>query len=271
MKDSYKKRKHSRKILTTISIIVVALIFVYCVLCLIAKVIPDTDITTTAESSIPDEETATTTASFTTTFKKILVLEDFAYTALGAMFGFGASLILENYILNYSKKKAFTNLVDEIIQIIIQLGDLRQNILKPITEIPVVNGKVDRLNIEKRKDDLSRTFRSVKYYKDTVYFPIWESILQNGDLLFFREENYFCSLIKVYTRLIKIKHMIDDQNVDETNLEDIYYFLLYLDLNIKEFLTLNNDFEESLIKAIDSVNQREDNCNYKIYFEVKNE
>ena len=256
-------------------IIVVSLVFIYCLLCLIAKVLPDptppsTTQPTTVETEVADTNTPTTAKkSIIHFFKSLLVLEDFAYTALGAMFGFGASVILENYILRYTKKKAFRNLVDEIIQIVVQLSELRKKKLALISELSIVDLEDDEENLEKNTKKVSDTFRSLKCYKDVVYFPIWESILQNGDLLYFRREDYFNSLIRVYTRLIKIKHMIDDPAVDEKNANELLYYLLQLDMNIKEFLTPDKDFDESLFDAIDGINELEDNYDYKQHFEAK--
>ena len=240
-----KNRHRFRKVLITIGIIIASLVFLYCIACLFAKVLPYEKL------------------------KGLLVLEEFAYTALGALFGFGSSLILENVILKISKKKAFTNLVEEIIQMIIELHALRKKLLSPCEIIQIAGNQVERNDIEANADSLIKIFRNIKYYKDTIYFPIWESILQNGDLLYFREENYFNSLIKVYTRLIKIKHMIDDHNVDESNVEEVFNYLISLNSNINEFLTFKNDFEDSLLAAIDKINQAEENFDLKCYFEKK--
>ena len=223
--------------------------------------VADTDTPTTAKKSIIQ------------LFKSLLILEEFAYTALGAMFGFGASVILENYILRYTKKKAFRNLVDEIIPTVIQLDELRKRKLARIAKIPIVDKVVDKdaLKDPEIQEDIYSMFRSLKCYRDVVYFPIWESILQNGDLLYFRKEDYFDSLIRVYTHLIKIKHMIDDPAVDENDTEDMVNYLLQLDMNIKEFLTQGKDFDESLFDAIDDHNKQENNIDYKKYFEEENE
>ena len=294
MKKTYRKiRDYTKKAIKLIVIILVSFVFLYCVLCIIAKLLPDntntntdvtrvTDVTEATDATDVIDTTATNTTTTTKTgntptfisaLKSLLVLEDFANTALGAMFGFGASMILENFILIYTKKKALRNIVDEIIQIIIQLGDMRKKELALISGIPIVNGEIDKKDIEKYiskyTEEIPEIYRSLKCYKDVLYFPIWEAILQNGDLLYFRKENYFSSLIKVYTRLIKIKHMIDEPSVDENNIKDVIYYLLYLELNIKEFLTLGNDFEDSLLNAIDSINQQEENLDYKCYFEVE--
>ena len=276
------KKKISRKIGTPLKkavkwfvIIFISLVLVYCLLCIIAKVLPDpTPTPTTVETVVADTDTPTTAKkSIIQLFKSLLVLEEFAYTALGAMFGFGASVILENYILRYTKKKAFRNLVDEIIPTVIQLGELRKRKLARIAKIPIVDKVVDKdaLKNPEIQEDIYSMFRSLKCYRDVVYFPIWESILQNGDLLYFRKEEYFDSLIRVYTHLIKIKHMIDDPAVDENDTEDMVNYIVQLDMNIKEFLTRGKDFDESLFDAIDDHNKQENNIDYKKYFEEENE
>ena len=45
--------------------------------------------------------------------KIIFGLSDFANTAIGALLGFGASLLLENYLIDSNKEKAIDNIATE--------------------------------------------------------------------------------------------------------------------------------------------------------------
>lgn len=123
-----------------------------------------------------------------------LNLSDIVGSIAGAFLGFGASLIIENIIISKRKKKSINNIVAEIKPI---LDTLRNAIRmsKELQEKIACGEKYDSIkkNYGKELENLAYILRQKLSY--TIYTPIWETILQNGDLLEFKDEDYFDELI----------------------------------------------------------------------------
>ena len=190
-KNKFKIRNIGIKILVGLFIV----IFLYCIGCIIVS------------------KTENSPAWLTNIFSG----GDIANTAVGALLGFGASLFLENYIIGLNRERAIDNIVAEI-------KAMEKLISKGFSDNFKKNGSyVQDADIrelfkaydnkkayeEKYINALEKMILKINKLRYAIYIPIWDSVLQNGDLLYFKNKDYFDSLIKVYTYIIKIKNLID--------------------------------------------------------------
>ena len=166
--------KNKKSNLIIIIAVASGLVFLYCVGCIIVANV----------ENIPQA------------FIYIFAFGDIANTAVGALLGFGTSLILENHILKRSRAMAIENIVGE-------LYDMSNYVLSVLAcETKSDNEHYDR-------DELTMQFGLIRGARFCVMLPIWESIVQNGDLLQFKKKSYFNQLIKTYTYLITLKEEIN--------------------------------------------------------------
>lgn len=189
-----------RKALGIVIIIVFAILLIYCICAAIVKYSKCENVVLTF----------------------LFGFDDIANTAVGALLGFGASLFLENYLVDKSKEKAVSKLIDEILSI----DEIMSKVLSPEITI-MVNGEVKKYANEQLKDCLNalsvESVKNDKYIEcikilesriidatNTIYMPIWDSVLQNGDLLKFKDKGYFDLLIRIYTRIVAMRELINN-------------------------------------------------------------
>ncbi len=187
-------------------------------------------------------------------------------TAIGALLGFGASLFLENYFVKRSKEKAIDNIVAEMSTMSALLDRAFTVLNEYLSEyMENIKGKIDKMTEDEKKvkiDDMIE--EEVKVLIDCdefrkrlnkaghrllgikIYIPIWDSILQNGDLLKFKDKPYFNALIAYYTVLISIKQSIDGSQNSLSFDEVLSSFLEYKTLLEKtnEFLSADADVKK---------------------------
>lgn len=129
-------------------------------------------------------------------------LTDILNSAIGAFLGFGTSLFLEQVLTSSRKRKSIDNIVSELISI---RDGIREDILKSInlsamrTDCNLVSTDIDMMLIDTK-------IRQMAY---VIYAPIWETVLQTGDILEFKNKSYFEDLILLYTKIYKLKTLID--------------------------------------------------------------
>jgi len=212
--------------------------------------------------------------------KIIFGLSDFANTAIGALLGFGASLLLENYLVDSNKEKAIDNIATEMTQMCLYIFKLYSedkktaNGLESCKEIKALLSKFDnRINANQEnskfnKEEDSKGLKTIKkrviHCRYTIYLPIWDSVLQNGDLLRFKDKGYFECLINIYTRLNKFKAQIDsfDSSIENQELF-LYLFELYNDIQkLRSFISANKQHVLSICQYLNG----EDNIKLKEEF-----
>lgn len=203
----------------------------------------------------------------------IFGLSDLANTAIGALLGFGASLFLENYLVGKNKEKAIDNIVAEMIDMSIYINDmLSPTIIKNSQEIGIneaakeVLDKYDQKEEYVETDDNGLSFFKARIlnHQYKIYLPIWESILQNGDLLKFKEKAYFNILIQIYTRLNKFKVVVDsfDKNIAG---KDLYNFIyeLYKDVKSYRGILADDKNKREVLLMCDSIRDKEKLAEFK--------
>lgn len=187
---------------------------------------------------------------------------DIANTAIGALLGFGASLFLENYVIGLNRASAIDNIVAEIkaMESLISKG-FSDNIKKNggyyhDADISALFKAFDdkRAYDGKYVDALEKMVIKIDKLRYALYIPIWDSVLQNGDLLQFKNKEYFDSLIKVYTYILKIKSLIDDFESSSAKNNFFNINIIY-----KEISKLNNAIEDlKEFKDIAEIFQKKD-------------
>ena len=136
---------------------------------------------------------------------------DIINSAIGAFFGMGASLLLEKMLVSFRKKKSIKNIVSELVSI---RDGIKTQIIDNVPEslrkklLSDKNSKISLTSDEKNKlVDLSDNIRDMAFI---IYVPIWETVLQTGDILEFKNKKYFEELILLYTKIYKLKTLIDE-------------------------------------------------------------
>ena len=154
------------------------------------------------------------TSTANRTLSIIFGFAEISTTAVGALLGFGASLFLQNYFNILGKKKAISNIISEMANMVVL--------------IELINDNND--------------FDYIKKSKNRIYIPIWDSVLQNGDLLMFKDEDYFEPLIAVYTVIISIKSKVDTFGGRR---EDFNDFIKEFNMECQELKNQLNKFTDS--------------------------
>lgn len=131
---------------------------------------------------------------------------DIINSAIGAFFGMITSLMLDKFIDSKSKRNSITNIIAELDSIRNGLYD------QIICKLPeqyhnrIIN---EKLEIDLDSELLDQINRNIKDLAYVIYIPIWETVLQTGDILEFKEKKYFEELIRMYTKIYKLKALID--------------------------------------------------------------
>lgn len=204
-------------------------------------------------------------------------LGELAYTTLGALLGFGASIFVENSIQTRERRKAIYNIVDEVVQQIINISSFFEaDSYGNKFEQKDIDAFIESLYAPKASFDKSidpivkAIIKRVEKSYQFIYIPIWESVLQNGNLLTFRNFNYFDSLIKTYNRIIQIKNKIESFNerdfIDSNGLIEItelikfirdfynsFYKLLTLDIDKNYYDLIVNISSEEKVKVLNKI------------------
>lgn len=150
----------------------------------------------------------------------VFAFGDIGNTAVGALLGFGASLFLENYMIKRSRASAIDNIVAEV-------NDMA--------------GLIDNTIFACTPEELPNNIRAARF---CIMLPIWESIVQNGDLLQFKKKSYFDRLILTYTYLIALKEEINSFDADSTDNNDVISVIkIRKEQFQKEFYALKNESE----------------------------
>lgn len=175
-------------------------------------------------------------------------LKDIINSAIGAFLGFGASLILEQMASSANKKKSINNIVAELEAvrdgiresvILFIPDDIKSNISNNLLTEELVGE--NKLVLE----GLDKKIREMVY---VIYLPIWETVLQTGDILEFKDEPYFDAMIFVYTKIYRLKALIESYYKEKQN-------VLELTIILKECLDLDTVFfdpDNSIAKLLKS-------------------
>ena len=70
-----------------------------------------------------------------------------------------------------------------------------------------------------------------------IYLPIWETVLQTGDVLEFKDKTYFDTMIFIYTKIYRLKALIEFYYKGEQNVLELMVIL-------KECLDLDAVFSD---------------------------
>lgn len=164
-------------------------------------------------------------------------LKDIINSAIGAFLGFGTSLILEQMATSANKKKSINNIVAELETV---RDGIRESIISFIPDSlksDISNNLLEgKLSGEKgvMLEELDKKIREMVY---VIYLPIWETVLQTGDILEFKNKPYFNTMIFVYTKIYRLKALIESYYKRDKN-------VLELTAILKECLDLDMVFSD---------------------------
>lgn len=159
---------------------------------------------------------------------------DIINSAIGAFFGMITSLMLEKFLESISKRKSIDNIIAELKSIRNGLNKQIISKLPPTYLQEHLNNSQG--NIEIPVSVLKEIHKNIKDLAYVIYVPIWETVLQTGDILEFKEKKYFEDMIRMYTKIYKLKVLIDDYfGKDETD-------LICVKMIIDECVELNDIF-----------------------------
>ena len=158
---------------------------------------------------------------------------DVINSAIGAFLGFGSSLFLEKILVSSRKKTSIQNIVAELTSI---RDGLRKTIIDSIEKDLVENfDEMTLANIEvlKEKLNLSKMDFNIRQMAFVIYVPVWETIIQTGDVLEFKNKDYFEHLILIYTKIYKLKNLIELYfNTTRVEEDKLFYIFCYcLEIN----------------------------------------
>lgn len=131
------------------------------------------------------------------------------YAFFGAFGGFLLASQWEKFSERKRKKQSISNIIAE-------LNGISGTIEKNIPE-----------EIENASDqDAYKNFfeENLYHFKYLLYYPIWQSLINSGDLLDFKDEPYFDELINLYNRITVLSESINSlPNKYDPDLKDVYY------------------------------------------------
>lgn len=164
-------------------------------------------------------------------------LKDIINSAIGAFLGFGASLILEQMATSANKKKSINNIVAELETV---RDGIRESVISFIPD-SIKSDISNNLLAEKFRGEnkivLERLDKKIREMVYVIYLPIWETVLQTGDILEFKDKPYFDTMIFVYTKIYRLKALIESYYKGEQN-------ILELTIILKECLDLDTVFSD---------------------------
>lgn len=163
-------------------------------------------------------------------------LADIINSAIGAFFGMITSLMLEKIVDSNQKKKTIDNIISELLSI---KNGIHSQIIKNLTpEIIQIALSKSNYEISIANEIIELIDSNIKDMSYVIYVPIWETVLQTGDILEFKNKNYFEELILIYTKIYKIKILIDNYYEEKT--VDFKQILII----IRECIELNQLFND---------------------------
>lgn len=168
-------------------------------------------------------------------------LKDIINSAIGAFLGFGASLILEKRTTSANKRKSINNIISELQSV---RDGIRESIIVLIPD-KMKNAIYKNLLVEgtdwEIRGILERIDKKIIEMAYVIYLPIWENVLQAGDILEFKDKPYFDAMICVYTKIYRLKAIIEsyyNENQNDMDLERLTVIL-------KECLDLDAIFSDA--------------------------
>lgn len=164
-------------------------------------------------------------------------LKDIINSAIGAFLGFGASLILEQMATSANKRKSINNIVAELETV---RDGIRESVISFIPD-SIKSNISNNLLLEElsgeKKVVLERLDKKIREMVYIIYLPIWETVIQTGDILEFKEKSYFETMIFVYTKIYRLRALIESYYKGEQN-------VLELTVILKECLDLDAVFSD---------------------------
>lgn len=164
-------------------------------------------------------------------------LKDIINSAIGAFLGFGTSIILEQMATSANKRKSINNIVAELETV---RDGIRESVISFIPDSiknDISNNLLaEELSGEKRVA-LERLDKKIREMVYIIYLPIWETVIQTGDILEFKDKSYFDTMIFVYTKIYRLKALIESYYKGEQN-------VLELTVILKECLDLDAVFSD---------------------------
>lgn len=164
-------------------------------------------------------------------------LKDIINSAIGAFLGFGASLILEQMATSANKRKSINNIVAELVTV---RDGIRESVISFIPD-SIKSDIFNNLLVEEFRGEkrvvLERLDKKIREMVYIIYLPIWETVLQTGDILEFKDKPYFDTMIFVYTKIYRLKALIESYYKEEQN-------ILELTVILKECLDLDAVFSD---------------------------
>ena len=155
--------------------------------------------------------------------KSIDILELF-YAFFGAFGGFLLASQWEHHSERRKKKKAIENIA-------LELFGIRMTLCSNIISVANSNSKID-----------GKAYNKVIYIKYSVLTPVWDSLVNSGVLLDFKDEAYFDELIVAYTRV----SMLRAQLISMPNRCEDFTFDKYSNL-VKQCIVTQKYIDEFLI------------------------
>lgn len=173
-------------------------------------------------------------------------LKDIINSAIGAFLGFGTSLILEQMATSANKRKSINNIVAELETV---RDGIRESVISFIPD-SIKNDISNNLLAEELKGEnkllLERLDKKIREMVYIIYLPIWETVLHTGDILEFKDKPYFDTMIFVYTKIYRLKALIESYYKGEQNVLELTVILKEcLDLD-EVFSNPNNSISELL-------------------------
>lgn len=134
-------------------------------------------------------------------------------TTIGAFLGFFFALLTEKLIGDANKKKTIDNVIDELVAYRNDLGALINPSIKIDLEDKNFFSKPYSITTT---DNEGRTITKQSCLSDlphqlvySFYVPIWDTILETGVILEFKDKPYFNDLILVYSNINKLNRLTE--------------------------------------------------------------
>lgn len=165
-------------------------------------------------------------------------LKDIINSAIGAFLGFWASLVLQKRATSANKRKSINNIIAELETI---RDGIRGSVIAFIPD-SLKSDISNNLLVEEVREDkkavIGRIDKKIREMVYVIYLPIWETVLQTGDILEFKDQPYFDTMILIYTKIYRLKALIESYYKEEKN-------MLELTAILKECLELDVLFSDS--------------------------
>ena len=178
-------------------------------------------------------------------------------TTIGAFLGFGSAILTEKLISDSEKKKTISNIIDELIAYKHDLGELIIPSLKINLEAdhfelqPYEIEIIDSSGEKKRILTCLNDFPKRMVY--SFYTPIWDTTVETGDILEFKDNDYFNDLIVVYSNIKKLNSLVESyyNRIDDSSSEDMINRLKYIIVQSRYvYSLLSSNYLPSIMKLL---------------------